>query len=110
MISVTQFCQHVPDCSIRKDKQDVRVEQSLKLQNLVNINTWLHSTLLWCSPDHFEASVHANLYLAKHNIAKNAVYNLEPLQEAVKCFPVKGTNANVKFFIKWLVYNTATLI
>lgn len=29
VIRVTQFCHHVPDCSIKKGKQDVRVEQSL---------------------------------------------------------------------------------
>lgn len=63
VISVTQFCQHVPDCSIRKGKQDVRVEQSLKLQNLVNINTWPLLTLSWYSLDHFETSVHQTCVL-----------------------------------------------
>lgn len=60
---VTQFCQHVPDCSFRKDKQDVGVEQSPKQQNLVKVNCDnIASTHFYDALGYFERYAHPFWY------------------------------------------------
>lgn len=62
VIRVTQFCHHVPDCSIKKGKQDVRIADIL--QNLVDISTGLHLML---------DSVHIDLLFSELRMIKSAL-------------------------------------